>query len=109
VHEVTQLQTRLLSDFLLLVLNTSLSANDGRSLDATQLDFIQRIIDWLAQNGSIDPSLLWEAPFDWIHPQGVSGLFDETRIKSIVSTLQSFEPRIEKAGWRVANPLADPD
>ena len=78
--------------------NEALSSEEGRPLTATQLDFLERIIDWLAQNGTIDPGILWEAPFDRVHPQGISGIFDEERIKSIVSTLQSFEPRIDEAG-----------
>ena len=77
-----------------MALNDALASDKGKPLTATQLDFLERIIDWLAQNGKIDPGILWEAPFDRIHPQGISGVFSDTAIKLILRTLDSFEPKI---------------
>ena len=76
-----------------MALNNALASGDGKPLTATQLDFLEHIIDWLAQNGTIDPSVLWDAPFDRIHPQGVTGLFSEEQVRAIVSTLNDLMPR----------------
>lgn len=50
---------------------------DGKALQADQITFINQLIDYLAQNGTIDPGLLFEPPFTDINHEGVAGVFRE--------------------------------
>ena len=46
------------------------------SLRADQMTFIKTIISYLSKNGTIDKSMLYEAPFTDLNDQGISGVFE---------------------------------
>lgn len=77
-----------------LALNDALSSTDGPPLSSDQLDFLERIIDWLARNGTIEADKLWEAPFNHVHPQGVVGLFSAEQVKRLLAKLDELRPRL---------------
>ena len=77
-----------------LALNKALASENGVPLTATQIDFLERIVDWLARDGVIDPQILWEAPFNKDHPQGVMGIFPQEQVKAIIGALESLKPRL---------------
>ena len=46
------------------------------NLRADQMTFIKTIISYLSKNGTIDKSMLYEAPFTDLNDQGISGIFE---------------------------------
>ena len=52
--------------------------------------FIDLIIDYLTQNGVMDPSLLYEAPFTDYSSKGLDGIFSDPDASGIVSILNSI-------------------
>lgn len=73
------------------------SALAGRTLSPRQLDFVERIIDYLTASGTMEAAALYEPPFTDNAPNGPSDLFDGATIGRIVDTLEAFEPRLEIA------------
>lgn len=69
----------------------------GVTLSARQIDFVERILDYLTASGKMDPALLYEPPFTDATPNGISDLFDGDVVTSIVTTLEGFEPRLDVA------------
>ncbi len=63
---------------------------DGRTLSAKQLEFINLIIDHLAESGPIDPARLYESPFTDIHAQGPEGLFPGPQTDQLIGILTSL-------------------
>jgi type I restriction enzyme, R subunit len=57
---------------------------DGRMMTASQIEFIDLIIDHLTERGIMDPRRLYESPFTDIDDQGVSGLFPAADVKGLV-------------------------
>ncbi len=68
---------------------------DNTTYNVTQITFINWIIDNLTQNGIMEPRLLWEQPFTDLADDGVTGLFEERDVKSIVEIVRSIN---ENAG-----------
>lgn len=58
------------------------------NLNPDQINFIDRIINYLCQNGVIDEKKLFEHPFNTLHDQGVVGLFKEAEVKQIMGVLK---------------------
>ena len=65
----------------------------GRKLSGDQLDFINLIVDHLADAGRIEPSALYSSPFTDLHSSGVAGMFDTASQAQIHSILRSVEQR----------------
>jgi type I restriction enzyme R subunit len=55
-----------------------------------QIRFIESIIDHLTQNGILKPDVLYDAPFTDLHDQGLEGLFDKDKVRSILSVVQKI-------------------
>lgn len=58
-----------------------------KTLTANQIRFIDQIIDYLTQNGVMDPGLLYEPPFTDYTASGLDGLFEDHDANRIVSIL----------------------
>jgi type I restriction enzyme R subunit len=65
-----------------------------RSLTATQIRFIELVIDQLTSRGVMDASALYEAPFNNLHADGPEGLFAGRAnvIDGIFATLKALQP-----------------
>jgi type I restriction enzyme R subunit len=63
---------------------------ESKTLSANQIRFIDLIIDYLTQNGVMDPSLLYEAPFTDYSSTGLDGMFTDSDASGIVSILNSI-------------------
>ena len=63
-------------------------------LRADQITFIDNIIRYLTQNGTIEPAMLFEAPFTDQHDQGVFGLFDDAASRRIVGILREVNGNV---------------
>ena len=63
--------------------------------NATQIRFINQIIDYLTQNGTMDAGLLYEQPFTNYSALGLDGLFPETEAVDIVQILAMINRNAE--------------
>ena len=65
----------------------------NRNLSSDQLEFINLIVDHLADVGQIEASALYSSPFTDLHTSGVAGIFDTASQAQIHSILRSVEQR----------------
>jgi type I restriction enzyme R subunit len=65
----------------------------GADFTASQLRFIQLIIDHLTTNGVMEPGRLFESPFSDDAPQGPQSLFSEDQVYGIVTVLADVRRR----------------
>ncbi len=70
---------------------------EGRILTANQIEFVDLIIDYLTERGTVDPRRLYESPFTDIDDQGVSGVFALEDVKVLVRVLESVSSRAAAA------------
>jgi type I restriction enzyme R subunit len=59
----------------------------GTTYSATQIRFIDQVISYLTQNGTMDPGLLYEPPFTDIHNEGLDGVFGDEGATKIIHLL----------------------
>ena len=62
----------------------------GTTYSATQIRFIDQIINYLTQNGTMDPGLLYEPPFTDIHDEGLDGVFGDVGATRIIHLLEDI-------------------
>ncbi|WP_414569409.1 DEAD/DEAH box helicase family protein [Nostoc sp. CCY 9925] len=67
---------------------------EGSSFNATQIRFVETIIDYLTQNGVMDAGLLYEPPFTDLHYEGLDGVFGADDADGIVSIVRSFNETV---------------
>ena len=67
----------------------------GSTLSAGQIRFVETIIDYLTQNGVMNPELLYEPPFTDIHSGGLDGVFADTEANAIVAIVRSFNETVD--------------
>lgn len=67
------------------------------TMSARQIDFVERIVDYLTASGRMDPGALYEPPFTDSAPNGVSDMFGDAVVAQIVDTIEQFEPRMDIA------------
>jgi type I restriction enzyme R subunit len=65
----------------------------SKNLNGNQIEFINLIIDYLTERGAMDPRRLYESPFTDFDDQGVSGLFPQADVQSIVQVLNDVRER----------------
>jgi type I restriction enzyme R subunit len=59
--------------------------------DSNQIRFVEMIIDYLTQNGVIDPGMLYEGQFADLHQDGLDGVFgNDNDIEGIIAIVGSF-------------------
>jgi type I restriction enzyme, R subunit len=63
------------------------------NLNANQIRFIDSIVDYLTENGIIEPEKLFEPPFTELNDQGVLGLFDETKTVELLNIIRQINGR----------------
>ena len=62
-------------------------------LNASQLEFLDLVIDHLMARGLMDPRLLYESPFTDFDSNGVEGVFDAADVVRLVQVLREVETR----------------
>ena len=75
---------------------------EGSNFTANQIRFVETIIDYLTQNGVMNPGLLYESPFTDIHYEGLDGVFNEDDAEKIVSLVRSFNSTVDNPFRTVA-------
>ena len=60
---------------------------------AAQIRFIDQIISYLTQNGTMDPGLLYEPPFTDLHDEGLDGVFGDAGAPKIIHLLEEINHR----------------
>lgn len=67
---------------------------ESGNFSSNQIRFVENIIDYLTQNGVMDPGLLYEPPFTELHHQGLDGVFESDDANQIVSLVDSFNETV---------------
>ncbi len=85
---------------------------DESSFNSQQIQFVTTIIDYLAQNGVMEPKTLFAAPFSDLHVDGAGGVFSDTQVIDLVKRLQNIrfkaeEPLAEKMYSEAAEEMSD--
>jgi type I restriction enzyme R subunit len=64
---------------------------NDQNLNSSQINFINTLIDYLCQNGTIDKDMLFDKPFTYINDQGVVGVFPQQagKIISIIDDINA--------------------
>ena len=63
----------------------------GAGLNSSQLEFVNLIIDYLCETGTVGPARFYEPPFTDLNSQGISGLFDAEQAKRIISIVRDID------------------
>lgn len=66
---------------------------NGRSLNANQIEFLNMVIDYLVERGTMAPKKLYESPFTDINALGVDGVFDHADVAELVRVLDDVRRR----------------
>jgi type I restriction enzyme, R subunit len=61
----------------------------GKTLTASQLEFVNLIVDHLTEHGVVEPARLYESPFTDVTPHGPDALFKATAMDELLQTLQA--------------------
>jgi type I restriction enzyme, R subunit len=56
-------------------------------LKADQMTFMNNIISYLTQNGTIDKKMLFKPPFTFVHDQGLLGVFDDADATKVINLI----------------------
>lgn len=68
------------------------------NLNANQIIFVQKIIDYLNRNGVLDKQMLTEPPFTELDDQGLFGIFeDEERCARVINLVEAISRNAETA------------
>jgi type I restriction enzyme R subunit len=70
----------------------------GTTFNATQIRFVNTIIDYLTQNGVMDEGLLYVKPFTDLHYEGLDGVFESDDADQIISIVRSFNETVGEFG-----------
>jgi len=65
-----------------------------KNLKPVQITFIQTLINYLNSNGTLDKSLLTKPPFNEASDNGIIGLFEDNRVREIVSIVDRVNNNI---------------
>ncbi|MDV6274630.1 DEAD/DEAH box helicase family protein [Rhodococcus erythropolis] len=70
---------------------------DGRTATANQIDFVHLVIAHVTKHGTMDPALLFEAPFTDGAPQGPGQVFETGKSLRLVEVLRSINDSADAA------------
>ncbi|MGY6643796.1 MAG: type I restriction endonuclease subunit R [Salinarimonas sp.] len=62
---------------------------DGKA-SASQIEFINLVIEQLTEKGYMDPALIYDSPFTDIAPQGPEQVFDDAQVTELFRRIEAF-------------------
>jgi type I restriction enzyme R subunit len=65
----------------------------GTTATASQLEFIDLIVQYLTENGTMDAARLYESPFTDISQQGPEAVFPAAKVTELVQVLDGIRER----------------
>lgn len=65
----------------------------GTAATANQIEFVDLVVQYLTENGVMEPERLYESPFIDISPQGPEGLFPVAKVEQMVKVLSEIRIR----------------
>jgi len=65
----------------------------GTTATPNQIEFIDLVVQYLTENGVMEPARLYESPFIDSSPKGPEGLFSSAQVDEIVQVLQEIQMR----------------
>ena len=63
------------------------SSRGDKTLNASQIEFVNLIVDDLTEHGVMSSSLLYESPFTDMTPRGPDGLFTSPQLHELLAIL----------------------
>ena len=67
---------------------------EDKKLKPVQITFIQTLINYLNNNGTLDKKLLTQPPFNEASDDGIIGLFEDDKVRDIVSLIDQINENI---------------
>ena len=59
----------------------------GKTLNASQIEFVNLIVDHLTEHGVMGAALLYESPFTDVTPRGPDGIFSPPQLDELLAIL----------------------
>lgn len=66
---------------------------DGKTHRANQIEFVNEVVDYLTEHGSMPIARLYEPPYTDHHPRGVDGMFSSAEVDQLIATLKDIRQR----------------
>ena len=70
---------------------------DETRFNANQIEFVNLVIDYLTENGTIEPRRFYESPFTDVSPQGPDALFESSDVDRLLEVVGEVRRRAEAA------------
>ena len=64
-----------------------------KSCVKNQIEFINLVVQYLTENGVMEPDRLYESPFTDMSPQGPEGVFPSAKVDQMVQVLVEIKQR----------------
>ncbi len=59
----------------------------GTTATPNQIEFVNLVVQYLTENGAMEPDRLYESPFTDINPLGPEGAFPSTKVDEMIKVL----------------------
>jgi type I restriction enzyme R subunit len=66
------------------------SLTEGGNLTSAQTEFLDLTINYLTEQGSIDPARFYDSPFTDLNDQGISGIFPAEQVQQIIKVVHDL-------------------